>query len=183
MREIFIDFDGVIGNCIKAVCDLYNEDYAGLTKPAIWHEVAAWDFSDQCPLISKKTLYSYFDNHRLFDKMEFMDNSKEVVERLSDKFQIIIVTKGTDKNFKLKQKWLHENLECSYEFIGVPTYVKYKTNIDMTGGIFIDDRVDNLNHSNAEIKIAFGDIYEWNCRWEGNRCFNWYDIERVLNSL
>lgn len=174
--------EGVIADCIKAICDLYNEDYALYDnfKPAKWYEVEEWNFSDQCPLMSKKEMYSYFDNPRLFEKMEFMGNAKEVIERLSNKYNIIIVTKGTDKNFELKKQWLEKHLDCAIEFIGVPTYIMCKKNVDMSGGVFLDDRADNVEHSNAKVKIVFGDIYEWNRDWNGTRCFNWYDVERLL---
>ena len=57
-----------------------------------------------------------------------------------------------------------------------------KSHIDMSGGVYIDDNMKNLN-TNAKENICFGSIYEWNKDWEGKRCFNWYEVEKYLEKL
>ena len=44
----------------------------------------------------------------------------------------------------------------------------------------IDDEQRYLDNSNANIKICFGDEYDWNEDWKGKRCFNWTELENYL---
>lgn len=44
-----------------------------------------------------------------------------------------------------------------------------------------NDHADNLESSNnAELKICFGKEYEWNKKWQGQRCFSWREVEEQL---
>ena len=53
----------------------------------------------------------------------------------------------------------------------------------MSGAIFIDDIKENLETSNAAIKILFGDDYDWNAGWDQCRCYDWIDVLRFIISL
>ena len=109
-------------------------------------------------------------------------NSKETINKLSELYDIKIVSMGFRPNLLGKQKWLSENFpDC--EFIGI-NFKKHsdKSHIDMSGSILIDDSANNLETSNAETKICFGDEYGWNNNWEGIRCANWCDVWRLLNN-
>lgn len=109
-----------------------------------------------------------------------MHYAKEVLDRLKEDYEIIVVSMGGNANLKLKKEWINKNLPF-VQFIGC-NYKKYrdKSHIDMSGAIFIDDFAHNLTTSNADYKIMFGDIYSWNELWMGERCFNWLDVERLL---
>lgn len=182
--KLFLDADGVIVNLIKAVVDCYNEDFSSHPDyvPVNWYDIETWDFRE-LSLTTKKKIYSYFDSERFFDKLEFLENAYEVINRLSENFDIYIVTMGSKKNLELKEKWFKKHLPF-VTFIGCDTSkYKYKSHIDMSNGAFVEDRADNLENSNAAVKILYGDIYEWNCKWNGIRCFNWYEVEKLLIDL
>jgi len=65
-------------------------------------------------------------------------------------------------------------------FIVNDGYRMDKSSINMQGAIFLDDTTDNLNSSNADIKICVGNKYPWNDKWDGIRCYNWTDIKTLL---
>ena len=66
-------------------------------------------------------------------------------------------------------------------FIGVDiNRYSDKSHIDMSGGIIIDDEINNLLTSNAPQKICFGDVCEWNKDWTGERLFNWIEVGNRL---
>jgi 5'(3')-deoxyribonucleotidase len=90
---------------------------------------------------------------------------------------------GNDDNLKYKGEWIEENLPCVTEYIPV-NFSDYenKAHIDMTGQIFIDDCAHNLETSNAEIKILYGDIFDWNKDYKGKRCWNWTEVYDYLNN-
>ena len=183
MKKLFIDFDGTLTDSVKKICEMYNFDYKNHPDfiPAKDYLVNAWNFSDQCPLIDKDIIEDYFCQKRFFINLEFLENAKEIVDKLSKHYDIYIVSMGKTNNLIYKNQWLKENLKCIKRFIGC-NYTDYdnKSHINMQGGILIDDNSNNLETSNADITICYGDIYSWNEDWEGKRCWNWYEVEKYL---
>jgi len=179
IRKIYIDCDGTIVNTTKRICDIYNEEFANHPdfKPARWQYVRSWDFVDECPLANKNIINCYFNRLDFYnEKLEYMENAKEIIYKLLSEFCVQIPTLGYEDNLYYKEKWLKKDFP-SVKYIGCNlNIVKDKSHIDMSGGILIDDNVANLKTSNADIKICYGDIYEWNEDWEGKRCWNWYEV-------
>lgn len=109
-----------------------------------------------------------------------MDNAKEVLGRLNNQCEVIIVSMGLQPNLFGKEIWIKDNLPF-VKFIGIDMKkYKDKSCIDMSDGILIDDEQRYLNSSNANIKICFGEAYEWNRFWKGKKCFNWTEVEKYL---
>lgn len=182
-KKLFIDFDGTLVNTIKTICTLYDDDFKYYKdyKKIDWSEIETWDFTElNCA--SREYINYYFNQPRFFRNIEYMPWAKETINKLSELYDIKIVSMGFRPNLLGKQKWLSENFpDC--ELIGV-NFKKHsdKSHIDMSGSILIDDSANNLETSNAETKICFGDEYEWNNNWEGIRCANWCDVWRLLNN-
>ena len=109
-----------------------------------------------------------------------MDNAKEVLDRLKEKYEIIIISMGACPNLFGKEIWIKDNLP-STKFIGKKKKKhKDKSHVDMSGAVLIDDEKRYLDSSNAKMKICFGEKYEWNECWKGIRCFNWAELENYL---
>jgi len=109
-----------------------------------------------------------------------MDNAKKVLETLSEKYEICVVSLGTYSNLKLKEKWLYEKLPFLH-LIGCCTdEVSNKSHIDMSDGFLIDDNIDMLRTSNAKYNIAFGKVLSWNEDWAGIRCLDWREVKKLL---
>ena len=181
--KLFIDYDSTITNSIKAIVDLYNEDFKYYKKFEYihWTDIRTWDFLE-CNCAKTEYINIYFNQQRFFDIVEFMDNAEEVLNRLKDKYEIIIVSMGYSPNLRAKEYWIKEHMPYT-KFIGI-NFKKHedKSHIDMSNGIFIDDNAKYFN-TNAKYQICFGDIYDWNEDWEGKRCFNWYEVEKYLEEL
>ena len=181
VKNLYVDFDGVIVNTIKAIVTLYNEDfqYYRKFKPVDWQEINTWDF-EECICADKKILDSYFNMPRFFNLLGFMDSAYEAINKMKLHFHLIIVSMGYRPNLVGKSVWIKDNLPFS-DFIGVDMkeYVD-KKHIDMSDGIFIDDSMNNLVTSNAKHKILFGSSYPWNENWRGKRCQNWMELEEYL---
>jgi 5'(3')-deoxyribonucleotidase len=182
-RKLFIDYDSTIVNSIKRICEMYNEEYINHPKfiPARWYLVEKWDFADQCKLAPKGLVTYYFNREDFFnEKLEFMENAEEIINRLNSKFDIYVPSLGYKDNLYFKEEWLKKKMPF-VNFIGCSSNdCKDKSHIDMSGGIIIDDHIDNLKTSNADIKICYGDIYDWNKNWTGIRKWNWYEIYDFL---
>ena len=181
--KLFIDYDNTITNSTKAIVDLYDEDFKYYKKFEYihWTDIRTWDFLE-CNCAKPEYINTYFNQQRFFDKVEFMDNAEEVLNRLKDKYEIIIVSMGYSPNLRAKAIWIENNIPYA-EFIGV-NFKEHsnKSHIDMSDGIYIDDNAKNLN-TNAIENICYGDIYDWNKDWVGKRCFNWTDLEKYIGEV
>ena len=160
---------------------MYNEDFKRYKKfhYVHWTDINTWDFLE-CNCAKPEYINMYFNQERFFNRLEYMDNAKEVLDRLKDKYEIVIVSMGYSPNLSLKADWIEENLPYA-KFMGIN--FKHKTDkkdIDMSDGILIDDKSSNLN-TNAKELICFGDRYEWNEDWKGKRCYNWIELEKYIN--
>ena len=184
-KILYVDFDNTIANTIKTVTDLYNEKYKNEKSYRVveWIDVNTYNFME-LKLMSREDLKN------IFRRCEFHHFAKEVLENLSDIFDIKVCSLGSSKNLKQKEEFIHRHLPFVSEFIGLDD-VKYadKSMVDMKESVFIDDRADMLENSNAKVKICFGDEYSWNENFLVNRsrrayrCANWYDILRLLGKL
>lgn len=182
-QNLFIDYDGTIVNTIKAIVSMYDEDfkYYSNYKKVNWEEIETWNFSELAAA-TPEYINTYFNQQRFFDRVEFMPDAENILRKLSKKYNIIIVSHGFPPNLKAKEIWVKEHMSYA-KFIGV-NMKKYndKSNVDMKNGVFIDDRQDNLETSNAKIKICFGKLYFWNSKITPDifNCFTWKEVEELL---
>ncbi len=181
IKSLYVDFDGVIVNTIKKIVELYNDDHAYCEKftPVDWTLIDTWKF-DELYLEPYSVIDRYFSQPRFFKDLEWMDNAEEILYRLSEKYEIKVVSIGTHENLVGKQLWLLRNMPYAKFHPIVIGEESDKSSIDMSDGVLIDDSITNLINSNAEKKICFGDIYSWNRTWTGIRCNNWRDVEDYL---
>ena len=105
--KIYCDYDSTIVNTIKAIVDLYNEDFKYYKKFEYihWTDIRTWDFLE-CNCAKPEYINTYFNQQRFFDRVEFMDNAEEVLNRLKDKYEIIIVSMGYSPNLRAKEYWI-----------------------------------------------------------------------------
>lgn len=74
---------------------------------------------------------------------------------LTKHYENVFVTKGTERNLYKKREFLEEALGEyweEFEYIALDMDDK-KSSVDMTDGIQIDDVYENLEHTNAHVKI------------------------------
>lgn len=132
----------------------------------------------------KNIIGSYFEDKRMFNSICYMDKANDVLNALHNLgFEIYIVSIGSEQNLEHKKRLLSTSLPF-VEFIGVDES-KYpdKSHIDMSEGIFIDDRNDILQTSNADFKIVFGEEYSWNQNTSFHRCYNWLEILLAVTKI
>lgn len=180
-KNIFIDFDGVISNTIETIVSLYNEDYCNYHdyKEVHWSDINSWEFTElNCA--KPEEIDKYFSQYRFFNNIILMPNVEYAIFKMLEKYDITVVSMGSAENLIRKYDWIKGNMP-QVNFIGCQfSQNEDKSHIDMSGGIFIDDLAKNLETSNAETKICFGDIYPWNDNWKGIRCYNWHETLRYL---
>lgn len=181
-RKLFVDADGVIFNTIKCICDMYNDDFKYFKKYRYvnWTDIDSWEFTElNCA--SPDYINMYFNQPRFFRVVETIPGAMETLFLLSKNYDIYIVSHGYPANLRLKETWFRTHMPFIQGFIGVSLKKhKDKSNVNMSGGIFIDDVEDNLMTSNADKKYIFGDIYPWNEKSQYERLYNWTDVWNKL---
>jgi 5'(3')-deoxyribonucleotidase len=191
---LFCDFDGVICNTVQAVADLYNKSYYHSENfvPAVANKCTKWDMSDICPLI--KDINSVFNELSLFHYLKPFPHAVEVLKELSEKYQIIIITIGDNKNLQYKLDWIYIYLPFIEDIILIKNKgcIMDKSIINMSGtndnsNIFIDDSADNLFSQDLTpnlIRYCYGDKRtEWNAKWwdiGGRVVHDWLEIKKEL---
>jgi len=170
-QKLFLDFDGTIVDTASAIIELYEEDFKD-HKDFFMPEIKIhkkWNFTDICPLLTQKTVFSYFGSERLFEKLDFFNNNKFesdmfYISKLNLIFDLYIITLGSQENISLKSKFISNNIP------GIKTIYLFqdehctpdKSVINMQNSIFVDDNLKNLESSNASEKIIFGLEKEYN---------------------
>lgn len=185
--KIFIDFDNSIVNTTRSYVDTYNMLYKFHPKfKKATYDVKQYDLKDQCPLV--KSVDDIFSSKLFFHNLRFINsNTKEILKKLSEDFDLIICSLGTPKNNALKSLWLSKQLPFVEQYMLVTNnYADRNCKLDkslvnMQNAIFIDDMPKNLDSSNAKYKILFGKEYLWNHsdNKQHIKCINWDNVYDV----
>ena len=168
--RVFLDVDEVILNSIEAVCQILNKRY---DKDLHEKDIMSWNFKEYGEL-GDTEIEDVFDSQEFFDIVEVNPKAVNLIRRLvENNFDVTLVTKGREQNIERKKKFLQKHGlvdDIIVEYIGL-TLEQSKGEIDMSDGILIDDNQDNLNESNAWIKILCvnNDGADWNKGWNGLR--------------
>lgn len=178
--KLFVDFDSTITNSLEVFIRTFNQKH---NTNIDWTKVEKYDFVDQIPNLTSEEKHSIFDSQEFFDNLDFINiNTYEVLQKLNEEYEIHIATIGTPTNLGRKAIWLNNNLPFvkHYHLLYDSENTMNKSTVNMEGSIFIDDVLSNIISSNADFKIVFGDIFEWNLTNEYTRCYNWSDVEKLL---
>ena len=181
--RLYIDMDNVVFDTVRIVKTMYDEDfrlYDGYHEVPL-DQLISYNFQE-LNLLTKEKLNEYFCSGRFFDKIQYIDGAYYSIAYLSSFLSIPItfVSIGTPENIKGKQIWLKEfndKFNLFIDLIGIDD--NDKSQIDMSRGILIDDLVQNLESSNAYLKVCFGD-YAWNKDWRGIRANNWSELRNII---
>lgn len=182
--NLFIDFDEVLVDSIRSILLILNPRYGTDFKP---DDCTRWDFKDLFPDITSDEVKKCFESDEFWDSLRFKTAGQNVLDflnKLKSYYNIIIVSKGTKINLKKKKQWLIDNMPIPYSFIPIGLDGS-KGDIDMAGGVHIDDNQYYLNESNATYKLLFANIpyiTDWNNEWEGEIFNSFYDL-RVMDTL
>lgn len=185
MKKLCLDFDNSIVDTNRAMIKSMNVYIKDVTQKVPEDKVAyCWSFADIFPPTHLRYVDILFNSKQLFDNMELFPNVYNVLEDLHNKgVQIYICTIGSYKNIKLKLDWLHEKLPfVDVVPIAQNNIVMNKAIINMENCIFLDDNVDCLNSSNADVKILYrhdGYVTEKNNVWNGYTLTSWEDKDYI----
>ncbi len=188
-RRLVLDFDNTIVNTTKAFVDTYNLVYGRkYLDPAVhvpqWEEVHRYDFTDEIPTLLPHIKGAIFSNPRLYSVLEFYPNAKDIINRLSEDFDVEIVSICSIDTVGRKCEFIKKHLpNCKFQPV-LFTDFPDKSHINMEGRVFVDDHEGNLTTSNALHKICYmhqGITMDINKHWKGIFATRWDN--RFENSL
>jgi 5'(3')-deoxyribonucleotidase len=182
-KKFFIDFDNTIIDTTDAFCSVYNEFYLNHPnfKTAEPDQVKVYNFSDECRLVTN--VEEIFTHPLFFQFAQFINsNTYETLEKLNNKYELIVCSIGWPKNLAYKALWLEKKIPFikDYVLISNPACKMNKSIVNMQDSVFLDDIPSNLDSSNADRKILFGKRYSWNNEWQGEWHANWSEVEERL---
>jgi len=193
-RDLYIDFDSTLVMSDKSFARMYNEKYKDDPEfvKADWTKHWSWSYSRICPLLHKYfddphlITREYYNSEEFFVHLEFFPDAKETVEKLSEKFNVIICTSAFPKNAARKVLWIEEHLPLVDEIIilinksgqGVG---KARVPMMEPEAIFIDDHPVNLHSTKASEKYLFkSHETDYSQDWDGAIFCNWKEIGQAL---
>lgn len=176
---VIFDFDGVIHNTPKSLVDLYNKLYSD----NVGYDVSRkWNISGAKKIKNNEQVEELFEHKDMYSVDYLMDGSLELLNKLGE--QVKIATIGRASNIYNKCKNIIDPYFNDIQIIGIikkePKNMK-KEIVNMSGDIFIDDKMSNLETSNAKHKILFDTIdADWNVEWDGIKVTSMVELENVI---
>jgi 5'-nucleotidase len=169
-KTILVDMDGVLVDIYPRFFELYKKETGiSLAPEKVAGLLEAEAFPNQREWVSSP---GFFRN------LPVMAGSREVLERLSGKYDIIVVSLATEFPNSLtdKQLWLHEH----FPYISWRQIVFCGNKNIINADIMIDDHPKNLDFFKGETimftqpnNILLGDTIH-------RRVNSWYQIEKLL---
>ncbi|MEO2600919.1 5' nucleotidase, NT5C type [Clostridium butyricum] len=174
--KIVIDLDSTIIDTSLTLINLNNKISTNKINYTKEHD---WNFS---PMVKTKeelsNLFTLFDNKDFYKDVIIFKNAKEIINKLSEKHEIIVCTKHCDSRKKLTKEWIKKTFPKAQLVFAESFNKSFVGECD----VFIDDRLDALESMRGIAKeiICYGN-YKWNKDWMGKRINNWLEIEKIIN--
>lgn len=184
--KIFLDCDGCVIDTTGALADYYNEHYhtEEWFIEADGDRISKWNAIDEMPLMNGK-IEHIFESDFFWENVRLKKGAQQTIKHfVDDANEVYFLSIGSSTNIAKKTKFLKEHFPFVHRHIMLVQnkFLKMdKSIIDMSGGILIDDHINNLLTCNAEHKILFKDLgeKEWNQIPEGvtdiKVISSWYD--------
>lgn len=136
MKRILVDMDGVLADIYTRYAELYKQE-TGLIKPP--EQVIGKREQDAYEAVPRWVAAPGF-----FRNLPLIADSREILEQMNRKHEILIVSMATEfpESLTEKQLWINDN----YPFISWKQVVFCGDKSLIPADIMIDDHLKNLDH-------------------------------------
>ena len=169
-KIIAIDFDSTLINTSLTIINLWNK--LNPTRKLTHRKDIEWDFSNVLNgQVELNELFKLFDHKDFYKDVIVYDNAIQVINDLSNYYEVVIVSKHMDSRKPLTTKWINDNMP-NVKIVFTDTF--NKAEIYNKAWIVLDDRIDALESCTNKntYRICFG-LYNWNNNWQGSRVVDW----------
>lgn len=171
--SIYLDCDDTILNSSVAVIDIINKHF---NKNKTIEDLHDWNYRSIEKTIIADDVYKVYESDEFWNIVKIEPKFLDFYHTHKSQFNWAIVSKGTKKNLVQKKAYL-EKVFDNFQFIGVEICNSdkqlSKSSFDMSGGIQIDDVFEELECTNANMKILL----------TNNRKFYWNKIKPNVENL
>lgn len=196
--RILVDFDNTIAKSAETIIKLYQKKTGDYYKRYNDKDLQ-WDFS---PYISTtddlKWALGMFGRQEFYDALEPFKCVLEVLERLSSKHEIIIVTKKHPDAVSMNAQWIRNNLSFVHRVVYLDQDSFDKSLV--VGDVIIDDKINALG-GDRNLRLLIGDYgyqekefaefaklnnyyYKYGFNIESViRVNDWLEIETIINNF
>lgn len=150
LTPLYLDIDNTILNTAEVFIKKYCKE-KNIKKD--FYDLKDWKFRSIDRNINVKEFLNYIETEEFFNSVDIYDDFLKFYVKHGEDFNFIFVTIGTEKNCELKKQFLLKSLPTTKNI----SFICFKNDgekqtIDMSKGIQVDDKYENLN-TNAKIKI------------------------------
>jgi len=189
---IAVDLDDVLADSLTSFIEFYNKYY---DKELRYEDFTAYTLNEikRIPREEENKILEHFDKSEYFDNIKPMRDAVEVIEELSKKHEIIIITSRTKDKEQKTINWVNKFLKGIKKvyFIRKNYHEKPKTKSEIckeiNANILIEDNLSYAkNCAENGIKVLLVD-YPWN--QEKNlhplirRVKSWKEILRIIKNM
>ncbi|WLD93243.1 5'(3')-deoxyribonucleotidase [Alkalihalobacillus sp. AL-G] len=175
MKTLLIDMDSVICDLMTEWHSRYNQEYDDTLSV---QDLKCWNsekyVKDECGT----KIYDYLDEPGIFIKLEPLPHAIEVLSRLHEKHEILIVTTSRTYAYTEKEKWVEKHLP----FIGKRNLIFTHRKEMIRGDILFDDAPHNLTAFQHTGRTAIAMDYPYNREVDVERVSNWLEFEGWLEA-
>ena len=154
-QVIYWDVDDVILNTSEVAIDIINRRYLDEDQYKTFEDRKDWGLKSIWRGMNKQIAKEIFESDDFWNSVKVKEEFKKVFDSIGDKYEHKLVTKGTECNHDRKQQFLINDTymkDKQWDYICVGDD-EDKNIVNMSNGIFIDDKLENLVVTNARIKI------------------------------
>ncbi|MCF6139000.1 5' nucleotidase, NT5C type [Pseudalkalibacillus berkeleyi] len=176
MKTLLIDMDSVICDLMTEWHSRYNKDYNDNLSV---QDLACWNSEKYVKEACGSKIYDYLDEPGLFINLKPLPHAIEVLGRLSEKHDILIVTSSRTYAYTEKEKWVEKHLP----FIGSRNLIFTHRKEMVIGDVLFDDAPHNLNAFKETGRMSIAMDYPYNRNVKVDRVSNWLEFEKWIEKF
>lgn len=172
--RILIDMDDVLADTLQRFLDWYERDFGIQYKPS---DLTGKKLYQIVKEEHKEAVLAYPHHRDFFKDLPVIENSREVVKKLNDRFEVYIASAAMEFPFSLDHKnaWLDEH----FPFIPWKRRIFCGDKSVLKGDVLIDDHDFNLSGFEGR-KIMFSSSHNLN-ETKYERLNNWMEAEKLFD--
>lgn len=179
---MLVDFDNTIAESADRIIEIYDEVYRDGFATFYDTSELQWNFEGIIESHHLDAMLGYFHTREFYDGLLIVEDAYWILKELSEKYEIVIVSKQCAKSANFKRKWIKEFFPFIERCIFLDQEGMDKSLIE--GDIAIDDHLESISSIKAKTKICFGDYgYNKEVPYGILKADSWKEVRGILKAI